>query len=58
MCPEGITPCKTFGGPAFGAAWMGTTEELWTGSEALAATAGAGGICRHGDRKLFNSLIK
>lgn len=45
MCPEGIVPCKTFGGIAFGAAFMGTTEVPWICSGALVAGAETGTIC-------------
>ena len=44
MCPDGIAPCKMCGGTAFGAAWMGMTEESWICSGALAAEAETG-IC-------------
>lgn len=46
MYPDGIVPCKTFGGTALGEAWMGTTEDLWTCSGPLAAGADTGTICR------------
>lgn len=46
MCPEGIAPCKTFAGTAFGAVWMGTTEEPWTFSGILGAGAESVTICR------------
>lgn len=46
MCPEGIAPCKTFAGIAFGAVWMGTTEEPWTCSGILGAGAESVTICR------------
>lgn len=46
MCPDGIAPCKTFGGPALGAAWMGTTEDSGTRSGPLSAGPETGTICR------------
>ena len=47
MCPDGIAPCRTFGGTALGAAWIGTTEDPWTCSESLTAGAESGTTCRH-----------